>query len=432
MAAGNGSPTRRLLVGLGATLLAVAVFSWYTLRQIDGLRALQTDTIERNRRDSLQLLRIQSNLNSLGLAIRDIVEGQQEYPLTAFRSEFERIRIDLDDAIKTERALASRPAEQNTFLDQSVRQFWASIDQVLAIAAEDEPRARRMLSNSVSAQQAALSSTVSRLLVQNHEAEEQATATAQAIYGRVDRNIYMFLAAMLAGIATIGAFVAISNRRVFERLAQLSEQRSTLSRRLITLQEEVFRSVSRELHDDFGQILTAVGTMLRRAEKGLPTDSPFREEVAEVRQVVHETLEKTRSFSQALHPTILDDYGLEQAIERHLQTFGKQHGIRVDFDKHGNGRLEPEHAIHVYRVVQEALNNIAKHARATAAKLRLDLSSNEMRLDIEDNGVGITNTAKSGLGLIAMRERAELIGGALFVTRGENGGTRVRLQAPLT
>jgi signal transduction histidine kinase len=319
------------------------------------------------------------------------------------------------------------------FLDQSVRQFWASIGQVLAIAARDEARARRILTNSVSAQQAALSSTVSRLLVQNHEAEEQATATVQAIYDRVDRNIYVFLAAMLAGIATIGAFVAISNRRVFERLAQVSEQRSTLARRLITLQEEVFRSVSRELHDDFGQILTAVGTMLRRAEKkGLPPESPFREEVAEVRQVVQETLEKTRSFSQALHPTILDDYGLEQAIERHLQTFGKQHGIRVDFDKHGDGRLEPEHAIHVYRVVQEALNNIAKHARATAAKLSLDLSGKEMQLDIEDNGVGITSTARTGLGLIAMRERAELIGGALVVSTGENGGTRVRLQAPLT
>src|ERR671913_540233 len=115
---------------------------------------------------------------------------------------------------------------------------------------------------------------------------------------------------MLAGIAAIGAFVAVSNRKLFERLAQLSQQRSTLSRRLIGLQEEVFRSVSRELHDDFGQILTAIGTMLRRAEKkGLPADSPFREEISEVRQVVQETLEKTRSFSQALHPTILDDYG---------------------------------------------------------------------------------------------------------------------------
>src|SRR4051812_49061581 len=109
----HGSPTPRLIAGLAATLLAVAVFSWYTLRQIEGLRRLQTNTVERNRKDSLQLLRIQNDLNSLGLAIRDSVEGQQEYPLTAFRSEFERIRVDLDDALRKESALATRPTEQN-------------------------------------------------------------------------------------------------------------------------------------------------------------------------------------------------------------------------------------------------------------------------------------------------------------------------------
>src|SRR6476660_6460008 len=139
----TGSPTPRLLAGLTATLLAVGVFSVYTLRQIEGLRTLQTNTVERNRKDSLQLLRIQNDLNSLGLAIRDIVEGQQEYPLTAFRSEFARLRNDLDDALKKEAVLASRPHEQNEYLQQSVRQFWISIDEVLDIAQHDEARARR-------------------------------------------------------------------------------------------------------------------------------------------------------------------------------------------------------------------------------------------------------------------------------------------------
>ena len=122
----RGSPTSRLLAGLAATLLAVGVFSLYTLRQIEGLRSLQTNTIERNRKDSLQLLRIQNDLNSLGLAIRDIIEGEQEYPLTAFRNEFDRIRYDLNDAIKVEQTLANRPAEQNRFLEQSLRQFWTA------------------------------------------------------------------------------------------------------------------------------------------------------------------------------------------------------------------------------------------------------------------------------------------------------------------
>jgi signal transduction histidine kinase len=428
----RGSPTPRLLAGLAATLLAVGVFSWYTLRQIEGLRVLQTNTIERNRKDSLQLLRIQNDLNSLGLAIRDIVEGQQEYPLAAFRSEFDRIRYDLADAIRLEQTLANRPPEQNRFLEQSLRQFWDSVEQVLQVATQDEPRARKMLANSVTAQQASLSNSVARLLVQNHEAEEQAIVSVGKIYDRVERNIYIFLAAMLAGVAAIGVFVAVSNRKVFERLAQLSEQRSTLSRRLIGLQEEVFRSVSRELHDDFGQILTAIGTMLRRAEKkGLPPDSPFREEVSEVRQVVQETLEKTRSFSQALHPTILDDYGLEKAIDRHLQTFEKQSGIATRFDSQGSQRVAEAHAIHLYRIVQESLNNVAKHANAHTATVRLRFSGEQIVLEVEDDGVGINGSPRTGLGLIAMRERAELIGGVLSVTRNTAGGTLVRLQAPL-
>jgi signal transduction histidine kinase len=427
----TGSPTPRLLAGLAATLLAVGVFSVYTLRQIEGLRTLQTNTVERNRKDSLQLLRIQNDLNSLGLAIRDIVEGQQEYPLTAFRGEFDRIRYDLDDALKKEAVLATRPGEQNRYLQQSLRQFWASVEEVLAIAEQDEKRARRMLSNSVTAQQASLSNTVSRLLVQNHEAEEQANTAVQRIYDRVERNIYLLLIAMLAAIAAIGVFLAISNRRVFDKLAQVSEQRSTLSRRLIGLQEEIFRSVSRELHDEFGQILTAVGTMLGRAEKkGLPPDSPFREEVAEVRRVVQETLEKTRSFSQALHPTILDDYGLEQAIERYLPTVEKQSGLAVRFEKTGSGHVSDGHAIHVYRILQEALNNVVKHANAKQVRVHLSYAPKEFLLEVEDDGVGIPDLPHGGLGLIAMRERAQMVGGGVVISRRAPQGTVLTLRAP--
>jgi signal transduction histidine kinase len=427
----TGSPTPRLLAGLAATLLAVGVFSVYTLRQIEGLRTLQTNTVERNRKDSLQLLRIQNDLNSLGLAIRDIVEGQQEYPLTAFRGEFDRIRYDLDDALKKEAVLATRPGEQNRYLQQSLRQFWASVEEVLAIAEQDEKRARRILSNSVTAQQASLSNTVSRLLVQNHEAEEQANTAVQRIYDRVERNIYLLLIAMLAAIAAIGVFLAISNRRVFDKLAQVSEQRSTLSRRLIGLQEEIFRSVSRELHDEFGQILTAVGTMLGRAEKkGLPPDSPFREEVAEVRRVVQETLEKTRSFSQALHPTILDDYGLEQAIERYLPTVEKQSGLAVRFEKTGSGHVSDGHAIHVYRILQEALNNVVKHANAKQVRVHLSYAPKEFLLEVEDDGVGIPDLPHGGLGLIAMRERAQMVGGGVVISRRAPQGTVLTLRAP--
>src|SRR5690242_19515553 len=100
------SPTGRLLVGLAFTLAAVAVFSWYALRQIDGLKELQTSTVDRNRRDSLQLLRIQNDLNSIALAMRDMLDNDEPYPLEAWKGQFDRIRMDLADALRTEAQLA--------------------------------------------------------------------------------------------------------------------------------------------------------------------------------------------------------------------------------------------------------------------------------------------------------------------------------------
>jgi len=100
------SPTTRLMFGLAVTLGAVGIFSWYALQQIAGLKDLQTQLVDRNRRDSLQLLRIQNNLHSLGLAMRDMVNGDEPYPLQAWKGQFDRIRVDLEDALRLEREMA--------------------------------------------------------------------------------------------------------------------------------------------------------------------------------------------------------------------------------------------------------------------------------------------------------------------------------------
>jgi signal transduction histidine kinase len=421
------------LLGLAATLLVVAVFSFYSLVQIQGLRTLQTQTIDRNRKDSLQLIRIQNDLNALAIAMRDMVDRQEGYPLQAWRAEFERIRYDLDDAVRIENTLASRSEDQQKYLTESLRQFWTSADQIFGIAQEgDEDRARSMVANSLQAQQASLSSIVARLLIRNYEAEEQTSAEIQTIYSRVALNLKIFTVAMVAAIAAIMLALIAANRRIFDRLAAVSDQRSTLSRRLIGVQEEVFRSVARELHDDFGQILTALGTMLGRADKKhLPADSPLRADIAEIRGIVQETLEKTRSFSQALHPTILDDYGLEKAIERYVESFEKQTGLDVAYEKQGAGNIPGEKGIHVYRVLQEALTNVARHARATHVWVRVVFHPQHFRLEIQDDGVGSRAATGKGLGMIAMEERAELLRGRLAVVPSDNG-TLVSLEIPLS
>ena len=427
------SPTPRLLVGLAATLITVAGFALWSLNTLNGLRRLQTDTIDQNRRDSLQLIRIQNDLNELGHAMRDMVDDRDGYGLQAWQSVFTRLREDLQDSLRLVESLGVRRPEQVNYLRTAMAQFWRSADQILAVSdAGEQERARRMIVDSLQAQQASLSTTVARLLIQNNEAEAEVAREIRAIYDDAERNVYLFLTSMMAATAAIGLVVAHYNRRIFDRLAALSHQRSTLARGLIGLQEEVFRSVSRELHDDFGQILTAVTAMIRRTEKkNIPPESPLRQDLNEIREVVQEALEKTRGFSQALHPTILDDYGLEQAIERYVQTFGRQTGLDIELVREGSADVPDSTAIHVYRIVQEALNNVARHARATEAAVRLLLEPGELCLEVEDNGIGIPDKRVNGLGLIGMRERAELMGGFITVKRATKCGTLVRLEVPL-
>jgi signal transduction histidine kinase len=435
------SPTGRLLVGLAVTLAAVAVFSWYALRQIDGLRELQTQTVDRNRRDSLQLLRIQNDLHSLGLAMRDILYGDEPYPLVAWRTQFARIRTDLDDALRLEAQLApsARNPERQQYFANSLAQFWSSVDQMFALAeGGGEEQARSLIRSSLQAQQATLTTTVARFLVQNVEVEEEATAQIQGIYQRVERNVYLFLGAMLVAISLTSLYLIQSNRRIFQRLAVLSSQRSDLARKLITMQEEILRSISRELHDEFGQVLTAIGAMLRRIEtRGLPPDSPLRADLQEIREVTQSTLDKTRALSQVLHPSILDDRGLEKAVDWYLPMFEKQTGITVRYEKEGTSPvIDDQTGIHVYRVLQEALNNLARHSRTKQAWVRVRFSPDRLILEVEDRGVGMQASkmppAGPGIGMVAMRERAELLHGDLQFLKPVEGGTLVRLSVPLS
>ena len=222
-------------------------YSWYTTQQISGLRALQNNLLDRNRRDSLQLLRIQNDLNSLGLGMRDMLDNTEPYPLTAWTAQFERIRSDLDNALKVEEDLAAthRTPEQRQYLASSLGQFWDAVDRTFALARDgkaDEARAQIRLT--LQARQAALSSAVARLLVENNESEEQANLQIRQIYDRVQRQVYVFLGATLLAILLTSLYVIYTNRQLFAQLAVLSEQRSDLAQKLIATQESTLRHIS--------------------------------------------------------------------------------------------------------------------------------------------------------------------------------------------
>ncbi len=429
------SPTWGLLLSLVVTLAAVVAYSGYITWQIAGLRRLQSELIDRNRKDSLQLLRIQNDLNLLAVAMRDMIDNDEPYPLTAWSSQFQRIRTDLDDAMHLEAEFSptTRTREQSAALTGSLSQFWDAVDRVFALAnSGQEKDARVQIQVSLQSRQAALSTTVARLLVQNSENEEQAAARIIQTYDRVQRQVYFFLAATLVAILLTGLSLIRWNRRLFARMAELSERRSELAQKLIATQESTLRYISRELHDEFGQILTAMGAMLGRAGSHVPEGSGLRNDLLEVRQIVQDTLDRVRSLSQALHPVMLDEAGLEATLDWYLPTLERQSGIAIFYEKGGASfDLTGSAAVQIYRVVQEALNNVARHSGAKKAWVRLQFLPETLELEVEDHGIGFQHQpARQGIGLVAMRERSELMGGRIKFSTPAVGGTLLHLTVP--
>jgi signal transduction histidine kinase len=434
-ASSQRSPTTGLLLGLVITLAAVLAYASYITVQLAGLRKLQSEMVDRNRRDSLQLLRIQNDLNSTALAMRDMLDTTEPYPLTAWSAQFDRIHQDLDAGLKLEENLAvvNRTPEQRQYLTQSVAQFWDAVNRMFALAQNGkEAEARGQIRLSLQARQQALSTAVSRLLVENNEGEEQAAARIAQIYDGVQRQLYIFLAATLIAIVATSLYLIRSNRQIFARLAELSEQRSELAQKLISTQESTLRHISRELHDEFGQVLTAIGSMLRRAGNHLPEGSPPREELKEVQEIAQSTLNNIRTLSQALHPVLLEEAGLESTLDWYIPTVERQSGITLHYEKKGQTfPVETGAGVHIYRVLQEALNNVSRHSGAREAWIRLRFSPDSLELEVEDHGKGfVAEKMQRGIGLVAMRERAELIGGALAISPRAQGGTLVRLDIP--
>jgi signal transduction histidine kinase len=435
------SPAGTLAIGVGVALLAIAAAGAYTFNEIRRLRDDQTSISERNRKGSLQLLRIQNDLASLAVLMRDMADGVEPYPLHQWQPAVDRVRRDLDEATALERTLAPavrEPAQQARLIETMAR-YGRDVDRMFEVSRADEAAARKMIRAKLVPQQRALDGMVSQFLVVNNRMQEDAAAANRAVYDQVGREILVLIAALLAATAMAGIWMVASNRRAFNEVAGISEQLRTLSWRTLRVQEDMQRSIARELHDDFGQILTAIGTLLGRARRqaaapGRPAD--LIAELDAVRGVAQQSLDRIRTKSRWMHPGALDDFGLLKALEHFAAEFQQQSGVRVQLSAAGPiDDIGEDCAIHVYRIAQEALSNVSRHSAATEAWVRLTSAEGTLEIEIEDRGRGmpaaVEDSASRGMGLVSMRERAELMGGELQLRRSDQGGVLVRARIPI-
>ena len=247
-------------------------------------------------------------------------------------------------------------------------------------------------------------------------------------------------AATLMSLASQAA-VAIRNAQLFTELEAQHEALHQVSLRLVNAQEEERRRISRELHDELGQALTALKINLDVARRALPPHAPpkLTQSVHEASILAMRTLESARNLSLELHPAILDDLGLVSALRWEVDRYEQRTGQVVYFKADlADVVLRAELEITIYRIITEALTNVARHAQAAHISVQLQVENGQAVIMVEDDGVGFdalgwfnSPAERQSLGLIGMRERAGLLGGQFEVISKPGCGTKIHAQLPI-
>jgi len=248
-------------------------------------------------------------------------------------------------------------------------------------------------------------------------------------------NVYDQASANLAMAFANQATVAIQNARLFEEVRSGHRQLQSLSHRLVQIQETERRRIARELHDEAGQALTSLMMGLRLLEKEAANPNDVKEHVTRLQHVTNDISEGLHRLAIDLRPASLDYLGLVAALRQYIKGFSQQHNIDVRFEAIGldNNRLPSTMEINLYRIVQEALTNVSRHAKATQVDILLEKRDANIIAIVEDNGTGFhikRVEQKERLGLLGIRERTEMMNGKLTVESSIGIGTTILVKVP--
>ena len=225
-------------------------------------------------------------------------------------------------------------------------------------------------------------------------------------------------------------------RHQMRRDASLSADLQQMSAKVIRAQEEERRMISRELHDEVGQVLGTIRMELESAQRAIAAGTATTSTLDEAQSITDGAVQTVRSLSQMLHPAALDDLGLSAALQAALRGFERRHPVRANLQLIDvPDRLPHEVELAAYRIVQEGVNNVGKHARAAECNVRLTGLTDRLLIEIEDDGIGFVEDTDRpivarGLGLISIRERANRLGGTFNILSTPGKGTRLVVTFP--
>jgi signal transduction histidine kinase len=391
------------------------------------------------------LSKVRTNVLLGSIYLRDALIDTAVANRDDYRTELNRLREATDQSLDGYVPEVGSEVERQHWarLQTELAEFWMSRELALSDA---DPRtaaqAAALLRTRVVPRRETILLVLDQLAALQGEANRRRQQDANALYAQVRVRLMSIGGATLL-VALVVAVMA--SRHVSRLQREVERQRAAeqqnrqdlerLSARLVDAQEAERRKLARELHDEVGQALTAVKMDIGIA---LRSDNRLRVKGAleEASELTERTLRGVRDLSQLLHPSMLDDFGLPTTLATYLRSVSQRTGIRAQLAETIDDRLVPAIEVGVYRIVQEALNNIVQHSGATACTVSLSAGGGLLHLVIEDNGRGLgpfprPADTQRGLGLIGMRERAQALGGTFAIDDSATGGTRISVTLPL-
>ena len=443
---GAGPRVRRLLLVGYAGIFAVWVISAYALTQrMSAADDLAADVRTRFLRNDESLSAMRANVLLSSVYLRDALVETSPAKRAWYPEEIRRLRAQIDGTLATYEPLTSGSGERRNLarLQDELQRYWDSTLPVIAgTDLQTSLQARTTLIEAVIPKRQSIIEISDRIHELNQMAFQEAQREVSALRRGVRRRVWE-TSVIAVSLGLIVAFLATRHAgRLEARLAlQRKEEElhqhelERLSSKLMQAQEDERRRIARELHDEIGQALSAIKLELAVVEKqGL---SRATTSLAEARTITERALQQVRDMSQLLHPSMLDDLGLPEATTWHLNGFSRRTGINTGLTvENVAGRMPSAVEICIYRVIQEAVTNVARHAQATTCHVEIRGVAGAVRVTVEDNGRGFNAQApasadRRGLGLISVRERVATLGGTLHVDSRTGEGTRLTVELPL-
>jgi signal transduction histidine kinase len=424
-----------MLLLIGASLLTVSRKAEEIYTQLDQLNA-------HHREVEGKLRRLRSDVHLSGIYIRDYLLDTDRSQAPEYRQRLHELRESHTRTLRELRAL--EPASARTRIDNleaRLDEYWEAFEPLFdwTVVEKIMQSARFLRREVLPRREAVLAITReieelnnSNLAIQRAEAQRRQALFREDLYDRLWRSL-------LLGFFV--ALVAVLRLRMLERRSRAQRQHAEeaeqemrqLSQQLVAAQEEERKKLTRELHDHVGQMLTALRLEIGRAQRERPgLDARTSQTLAECKALVDTILRSVRDLVMGLRPSMLDDFGLRPALEWHVRDFRRRANIRVDLRLDGDfDSLPDQHRTCVYRIVQEALTNCARHSKAKEAQITLANRGHRLDLVVADNGVGLDPSRAWGMGLLGIEERVRELGGTFEVRGGSEGGTTLTVMLPL-